>query len=116
MRTRHVALFVIAAGTVAFAAYRDHENKREERRMDASAAFRACSDLEVSKGLMDRQRELDYQELETTARNSGSETPAMRDYRRAQTALVKEVLMHRDFSENAAAWECRQLAKAAYGQ
>lgn len=115
MRTRSVALFVVAAGIMAFGAYRDHENKQEQRREEATAAFRACSDLEVTKGLMDQQRELDARDLETTARNIGFETPAVRDYRKAQTALLKEALMHRDFTQNAAAWECRQLVRATYG-
>lgn len=115
MRTRHVAFLVIAAGTVAVIAYRDHETRKEALRAEASAAFRACDDLEVSKGLLDRLTALDTADAEATVRNIAHETPAMRDYRKAQTALVKDTLVQRDYRENAAAWECRQLVRVTYG-
>lgn len=116
MRTRYIALLVIAAGSVAVFGYRNHENRKEARRAEASAAFRACDDLEVTKGLFDRIGALELAHAETGIRNIGTETPAMHDLRKAQMELVKESLWQRDFRENAAAWECRRLVKATYGR
>jgi hypothetical protein len=126
MKKRTLLILAGAVCLALFAAYQNNENKKRLLREEAAAAWKACGELEVTKGLWDRQNDLELaaatadladidRALNSNDAGAFHEQAARKAFRQGRLELAKAALIRQDFRDNAAAWKCRDEHRAKFG-